>query len=56
MKLGIIGLSQSGKSTIFEALTKNTIEVISISNKALGLAQKLKKIASKNVTDISQGK
>ncbi|MDL1988158.1 MAG: hypothetical protein LWX08_11005 [Deltaproteobacteria bacterium] len=32
------------------------IEVISISNKALGLAQKLKKFASKNVTDISQGK
>ncbi len=24
MKLGIIGLPQSGKSTIFEALTKNT--------------------------------
>ena len=27
MKLGIIGLPQSGKSTIFEALTKNTIEI-----------------------------
>jgi hypothetical protein len=26
MKLGIIGLSQSGKSTIFEALTKNVVE------------------------------
>ncbi|MDL1985249.1 MAG: YchF family ATPase [Deltaproteobacteria bacterium] len=27
MKLGIVGLPQSGKSTIFEALTKNTIEI-----------------------------
>ena len=27
MKLGIVGLPQSGKSTVFEALTKNTIEI-----------------------------
>ncbi|MBC2695373.1 MAG: redox-regulated ATPase YchF [Desulfobacteraceae bacterium] len=27
MKLGIVGFSQSGKSTVFEALTKNTIEI-----------------------------
>ena len=27
MKLGIVGLPQSGKSTIFEALTNNTIEI-----------------------------
>jgi len=27
MKLGIVGLPQSGKSTIFEALTKNAIEI-----------------------------
>jgi GTP-binding protein YchF len=27
MKLGILGLPQSGRSTVFEALTKNTIEI-----------------------------
>ncbi|MFH1328649.1 MAG: hypothetical protein ABIH76_07415, partial [Candidatus Bathyarchaeota archaeon] len=26
MKLGITGLPQSGKSTVFEALTKNIVE------------------------------